>query len=557
MKIAIYSRKSKFTGRGESIENQIELCREYAEKHYGSAEYLIYEDEGFSGGTIERPQFQKMLHDAKKKKFDVLICYRLDRVSRNIADFSVLIEELQKHGISFVSIRERFDTSTPMGRAMMYIASVFAQLERETIAERIKDNMLELAKTGRWLGGVPPLGFKSEKISYIDNEYKERSLVKLKPVENEMKEVEVLYDKYLELGSIHQVRKYLIQKNKKTKNKAYFSSRVISDILKNPAYAKVNSKVVEYLESKGITVVGQDRINNKRGILIYNKKNKSGIQNDPSEWIAAVAKHNGYISAEKWLQVQHQLDENNKEIPRAGTSEIALLSGILRCAECGSPMNVTYGRKRKDGTAPHYYTCNLKIISGREKCRNPNANGIDLDHTVINKLLELSSSKEMLIKELEALKKNSQDRDSITLRIYELKSRKEELMKQIKNLIDELSKSSTASKYIIPQIEKRDTEIKEIDEEISKLEDEQSKKQKEVENFDMFVNNLLNFKDVADKLSNIEKKNFLRTIIDKVFWNGNTKEVSIKLITESSQFKSASGRASYKNHSIRALNQIL
>ena len=93
MKIAIYSRKSVFTGKGESIENQIQLCSEYAKTHFDikDSDILVYEDEGFSGKNLDRPEFQRLLHDAKNKKFDVLICYRLDRVSRNIADFSILL----------------------------------------------------------------------------------------------------------------------------------------------------------------------------------------------------------------------------------------------------------------------------------------------------------------------------------------------------------------------------------------------------------------------------------------------------------------------------------
>ncbi len=100
----------------------------------------------------------------KRQKPDYLVCYRLDRISRNVSDFSALIEELNDRNISFVCIKEEFDTSKPMGKAMMYIASVFAQLERETIAERVRDNMLMLARTGRWLGGTPPLGYTSEKM---------------------------------------------------------------------------------------------------------------------------------------------------------------------------------------------------------------------------------------------------------------------------------------------------------------------------------------------------------------------------------------------------------
>ncbi len=91
---AIYSRKSKFTGKGESIINQIELCKREG-NHLGIEEFIIYEDEGFSGKNIKRPQFQKMLNDAKEKKFHVLICYRLDRISRNISDFTSLINRIR------------------------------------------------------------------------------------------------------------------------------------------------------------------------------------------------------------------------------------------------------------------------------------------------------------------------------------------------------------------------------------------------------------------------------------------------------------------------------
>ena len=143
--IAIYSRKSRFTGKGESVGNQVELCRSYIRSAYGDScadSAVVYEDEGFSGGNLNRPGFKQMMKAAR-------------------------IEELNRLGIDFISIRESFDTSSPMGRAMMYIASVFSQLERETIAERIRDNMHELAKTGRWLGGTTPTGYTSEAVKTV------------------------------------------------------------------------------------------------------------------------------------------------------------------------------------------------------------------------------------------------------------------------------------------------------------------------------------------------------------------------------------------------------
>ena len=128
MKIAIYSRKSKFTGKGESIENQIEMCENYINSHFSDDTHSIsvFEDEGFSGKNLNRPQFQTMMSEEHKNPFDLIIVYRLDRISRNVGDFSSLIDELNGYNTAFVSIKEQFDTSTPMGRAMMNIAAVFA-----------------------------------------------------------------------------------------------------------------------------------------------------------------------------------------------------------------------------------------------------------------------------------------------------------------------------------------------------------------------------------------------------------------------------------------------
>ena len=115
--IAIYSRKSKFTGKGESIGNQVELCREYIRIHYGEGalkNIAVYEDEGFSGGNLNRPDFKRMMDDAKNHRFRAIIVYRLDRISRNISDFAGLIESLSRMDIAFVSIKEQFDTASPM-----------------------------------------------------------------------------------------------------------------------------------------------------------------------------------------------------------------------------------------------------------------------------------------------------------------------------------------------------------------------------------------------------------------------------------------------------------
>ena len=214
-KIAIYSRKSKFTGKGESTHNQIEACKRKIELTFENVDLendiLIYEDEGFTGYNTNRPAFQKMLKDIRDKKIKAIAFYKLDRISRNVSDFSSLVIELDNFDVSFLSATESIENVTPSGRAMMFMISVFAQLERDTIAERIRDNMLELAKTGRWLGGMTPTGFKSEQIENITVDGKKRKLFKLSPIDEEVRIVKILFDKMRELKSQTKLETYTIK----------------------------------------------------------------------------------------------------------------------------------------------------------------------------------------------------------------------------------------------------------------------------------------------------------------------------------------------------------
>ena len=213
--------------------------RQYIAVHFSQEEAdaaLVYEDEGFSGGNLERPQFKKMMKDSQKTKFAAIVVYRLDRISRNIGDFAKLIEDLGDRHIDFISIREQFDTSSPMGRAMMYIASVFSQLERETIAERIRDNMHELSKTGRWLGGTTPTGYESESISNVTVDGKVRKACKLKIIPEEISLVQLIFEKFLETGSLTKVDAFLLEKRYTTKRGKNFTRFAIKGILTNPVY---------------------------------------------------------------------------------------------------------------------------------------------------------------------------------------------------------------------------------------------------------------------------------------------------------------------------------
>ncbi|WP_455795900.1 recombinase family protein [Clostridium butyricum] len=270
--VAIYSRKSKFTGKGESIENQIQICKDYINTTIKEpVEFLIFEDEGFSGGNLDRPQFKQLMNNISH--IDILICYRLDRISRNVADFSSTLEMLQENKCDFISVKEQFDTSSPMGRAMIYIASVFAQLERETIAERVKDNMLEMAKNGHWTGGKIPIGFKSTKTKYIDENGIQKTRPQLIIDEYQSNFVKLLYEKYLELGSLHKLESYIAENNIRSEKGILFEKSTLKIILQNTIYVKSNSDVIEYLHNNNWNVYGDP--DNIHSLLTYNKTEQS------------------------------------------------------------------------------------------------------------------------------------------------------------------------------------------------------------------------------------------------------------------------------------------
>lgn len=521
MKIAIYSRKSVFTGKGESIENQIQLCNDYINSHYSvsSDDIYIYQDEGYSGGNTNRPMFKKLLDDANNKKFDCLVCYRLDRVSRNVSDFSTLIEHLNKLNIDFVSIKEQFDTSTPMGRAMLYISSVFAQLERETIAERVRDNMYELAKTGRWLGGRTPYGFKSSSIIYFDENMSQRKMYKLEVDNDSMELVKYIFSEYLKLGSLTKLHKYLYKNGIKGPYEGTFSPSCISILLRNPAYVRANEDVLNYLKDKNFDVVGVP--NNEHGILTYGKNS--------SKPIAAIANHNGVISSKDWLKVQNLLDANSEKAPRAGTGPNTLLSGILKCSICGSSMRLSY-KNSPNGTII-YYVCGKKKSLGKSACSCRNIRADKIEPLVISSIKNVNV--ESMIKEYEKSKLiNKENNKDVDLRKNLINTTIKEKETLVDNLVMQLAKfsDSSASAFIIEKIETLNKEILNLKSELDSLKISTEKINNSNLSLDILINNLNKFNDEIDNANIDNKKVLLNSILESVEWSSSNNTLIINYI---------------------------
>ena len=552
LRIAIYSRKSKYSEKGDSIGNQIELAKEYIKKNYPENEYeiqtTIFEDEGFSGGNIERPKFKQFLEEEKENPFDILISYRLDRISRNIADFSSLMNELNKLNTSFVSIKEQFDTTTPMGRAMMYIASVFAQLEREVIAERIRDNMLELAKTGRWLGGDTPLGFNSEKVEIIqiaeENinsntlEKKNKKAYKLKINEEEKQKVQLIFRKYLEFKSLAGLEYYLLKNKIYTRKGKEFRKYSLKNILTNPVYSQNDNYILQYFKNRGQNIYaeqdGREKFDGKYGIIAYNKTDNNKKERLLKDWIIAVGLHKGYVTGKEWVQVQELLEKNKDKSYRASAnpSNETIFSGILRCKKCGSKMIPKSNRKNKDGTITYYYICREKDRTRRINCNSHNVKGNELDDNFIKILKDIFVPNSAVYQELKNMAFNSNQKEDITAEIETLKKEYEKNEKEIKDLAEKVKYIDISVISIINQeLIKAQNKKEELKNKIDVLEhskSENKKKNTKLSKGSKYILNIIdNCFDIFETFDLKSKKDILNLLIESAYGEADTIEINL------------------------------
>ena len=537
---AIYSRKSKFTGKGESIENQIEMCRQYISRSFGQERAdsaIVYEDEGFSGGSMNRPSFQRMMKDVHRGMIQTIVCYRLDRLTRNTKDCFEFVEELERCGASFISIKENFDLTTPTGRLMFTFVAALAQMERETIADRIRDNLQELAKTGRWLGGNTPLGYESEGTEYCKVDGKKRKTFHLKLIPEETQLVRLIFAKFLEVKSLTKLETWLLNQDCKTRQGKPFSRFAIREIMLNPVYAKADEAMYQYLMENEVRLFsGREAFDGTHGIMAYNRteqtRGRAARKKPMAEWVAAVGEHEGVISGEDWVAVQGLLDENKSKSYRwrAGQKNEALLSGLLhcRCGHCMRP-KVT-NRITADGERHFSYLCELKEKSRRQKCGNRDLNGNRLDWAVCTEIKKLSEDKSELNRRLAAGKKAFADESGqLTADLERLRKARRENRKEINALVNSLAKlaGTPGEQSILEGINQRSEKDQSIRENIQELEQVLRQQNWQAQSFEVLRDMLRSFAATVDDMTVEQKRLALRVIVRDIVWDGE--EVHIYL----------------------------
>lgn len=305
---AIYTRKSTEEGLDQdfnTLDAQREACEAYILSQKAEGWKPVkkhYDDGGYSGGNMNRPALENLLDDIRAGKVQIVVVYKIDRLTRSLMDFSKLVEIFDEYGVTFVSVTQSFNTTTSMGRLTLNVLLSFAQFEREVTGERIRDKIAASKKKGLWMGGAPPLGYQCND-------------KKLCPEPEEQKTIRFIFEQYLECGSVRRLKELLENKGCKTpvrtsqKGRTYggtsYSRGHLYKILGNPVYTGK-------IRHKGKIHEGQ---------------------------------HPGIISEDLYEAVQKQLNDNTGPVPSKPAKSGSLLQGLLYDCD-GTIYSPTYTSKR-------------------------------------------------------------------------------------------------------------------------------------------------------------------------------------------------------------------
>ncbi len=502
MKI-IYARQSVFKQDSISIETQIEICRKYTEP---GDDITVYADKGYSGSNTDRPQFQQMLLDIEKNGAEKVIVYRLDRISRSVLDFSNLYEFFKEYKVEFVSTNEQFDTSTPMGEAMLEITMVFAQLERESTQQRILDNYYERGKNGMYLGGQAPYGFDLTAVK--DGK---RKLKLLAPGCAESATLVRMFRLYGNKGyTLGGIAKELNEEQIPSPNGGEWKSETVSRVLRNPAAVKADFFVFSYYNERGckFTNEASDFVD-ANGLYLYGKRATYGKKTAPgrkysdvSEQIVTIAPHKGLVSSELFLRCQRRLDEN-LDLENKKHSQITWLSRLTFCEACGGK---AVPKSCKNG-AYHYLRC----TNGNCTTKTNLGKMSELEAAVGEHLLNWADKHSQL--EFGGCEEDENETNSIRCQIADTKNR-------IERLIETAAESKTiTAKYLNEEIEKLDRQCGSLEAKLQKLiETASSSSSKGIDNL----------REDWGSLSVSEKNQIAEALIEKIVLSPGRAEIKWK-----------------------------
>ncbi|MHC1723943.1 MAG: recombinase family protein [Aminipila sp.] len=496
---ALYARQSVDKVDSISIETQLEYCRHESR----NPEFLEYIDRGYSGKNTERPDFKRLMQDIETGKVKRVIVYKLDRISRSLLDFAGMMEIFQKFNVEFVSYTEKFDTSTPVGRAMLNICVVFAQLERETIQARVADAYSARSKMGLFMGGRIAYGFvlKPAVINGIHTSMYEEE-------EIEAEHIKLIFSLYAQpQNSFGDVVRFLVENNIKNNRGKKWDRARISEMIRNPVYVQSDLELYEFFKSQGTVLVNNpENFTGGNGCFLYRGQGeKESKSKSLKGHTIVVAPHKGYIPSDIWIKCRKKCLKNTQAAKPIKASN-TWLAGKIKCGNCGYALTV---RKAKT-KAGRYFVCHHREQSAGAGCKGSGTIYADKMEEFISKVIKKE------LKELGPLSKEAKYEENPKLRKLEIEVK--QIEKEIDNLI---SKISEADKIVMAYINKK----------VSELDSYKKMRLNEIQeikssNHLQQISSIDNCVDTWDRIEFKDKMMVLDTLIEKI--TATSKRIDIR-----------------------------
>ena len=447
----------------------------------------VYEDGGLSGKDIDRPALQEMLEDVRDGAINTVIVTKIDRISRSVVDFSHLWKIFESHDVQFISLAENFDTSNAIGRAMLKLTLIFAELERETIAERVRGKARWRAEQGLWNGNVV-LGYD------IDPDRKGHLLVN----QEEAEVVRYLFKTYIKKRSVKETARIMnesgfrsksyVSKKGNHKGGSRFLGSTVMKILKNPVYA---------------------------GKMLFKGELFKGRQE-------------AIISPEEWMAVQNRFKSERKDRPARKRKKYPFfLAGIIKCGRCGNHMTPTFSYS-KHKKRYFYYQCTKKNHNGRGSkeqgcCGNMSVPAEEMDNLVFREIRRLTLDREFLNEIVVEANKNAgcetEKLREERRRLIEHRKQAELRKKRFSEMVGQGTFASACEELreeMVENFKKASVEIKELEESISHLEFRINDEESRIFNAGVIQESVLKFCELFENAAEQEKKDLIRLILHQV-----------------------------------------
>ncbi|MFW0760927.1 cassette chromosome recombinase CcrB [Staphylococcus cohnii] len=426
---------------GYSIEGQITQIEQYCQ--FNGYELVdIYADRGISGKSMNRPELQRMLNDAKNGKLDCVMVYKTNRLARNTSDLLTIVEELHRQNVEFFSLSERMEVKNSTGKLMLQILASFSEFERNTILENIYTGQHQRALEGYYQGNLP-LGYNN-----IPDNKKELMIN-----QHEANIVKYIFESYAKGHGYRKIANALNHKGYVTKKGNPFSISAVTYILSNPFYIGK----IQFAKYKD-----------------WNDKRRKGLNDNP---VIAEGKHTPIISQDLWDKVQARKKQVSKK-PQVHGKGTNLLTGIIFCEKCGAAYAASNTTNTlKDGTKKRirYYSCSNFRNKGSKVCSANSVRADVIEKYVMDQILEIVKSDKVIKQVVERVNQENQvDVAALNHDIAYKQQQFDEINAKLKNLIQTIEDNPDLTSALKPTIHQYETQLNDITNQINQLKQQQN-----------------------------------------------------------------------------------